>query len=75
MIKKLITKLITLWRAETPLIARALQALCGAVLLLPMYYGQLPADFQILAPGELKYITIAALVAGAGLNLLQKKDK
>ena len=67
-------KLVTRFRAKTPLVARMLQALCGALVFLPNYYSTLPLAFQGLNVGELKMITIAALVAAFLLNFTKKTE-
>jgi len=68
-------KIIALWKAETPVIARVLQSLSGAIAVLPVYYSSLPEEFKSTIPTNLiGYISLGGLVVTFLLNLMTKKQ-
>ena len=68
-------KLIALWKTETPVIARLLQAISASIAVLPAYYSSLPEEFKSTIPKNLiGYISIGGLVVTFLLNLMTKKQ-
>jgi len=68
-------KIIQRWHAETPIFARLMQFVCGALVFVPHFYTALPEEFKVFTPIELKGIAIAAIIAGLLLNLTKKKEQ
>ena len=73
---KILLKLAEWWVAETPVIARFLQALSGAIATLPLYYQGLPDEFKAtIKPSIIGYISIAGMVTAFLLQFFQKPTK
>ena len=75
-INNLIRKLIALWKAETPMLARLLQVICIALVFMPTYFSTLPDEFrQAFTTGEVKTTAVLAVIAAVILNFTTKKTK
>jgi len=73
-IKKILFKLSSWWMAETPVMARFLQTLAGALGAIPTYYDKLPAVFQAaIKPEVIGYVSLAGLVTAFVLQFFTKK--
>jgi len=71
----MIKKLITLWNAETPKIARFLQIALAATSTAILYYKDLPEEWKALFPGATgKYISIAGFSLTFLLQFTTKKS-
>ena len=71
----MIQKLKTRWQAETPILSRLLQGVCGILVFIPHYYATLPEEFKVFSPVELKIIAVVAIIAAVLLNLTKRKTK
>lgn len=72
--KKTIQHLKSLWKAETPKIARLLQVVSAALAALPFYYDSLSVDFQQSVPQNYKMtIALIGAVCAVGLQLTTTK--
>jgi hypothetical protein len=69
-------KLIELWNAETPKVAKFLQKLSVALGGVAIAYSQLPADWQLLIPKNIVgYCGAASLGVAFLLQFFKKSDK
>ena len=67
-------KLIELWKADTPVIYRVCQIVLGIVTAIFALWATMPEEFKgVFSPGELKAISIIALVATCLLQLTKTK--
>jgi hypothetical protein len=67
-------KIIKRLKSKTPVYAKILQALSGAVAAIPLYYGTLPEEFKASIPAQsLVIISFIGAVIAFFLQLLQKK--
>ena len=70
------TKLIKWWRLKTPLFARILQSITGAIAAYFFFYESMPERFQLAVPDSMvSYISFAGLIATFLLNFLHVKEK